>query len=429
MLAQDRRDVALEVGRGRGLGGRRREPQGQSRQQRERGPAGGHGVKSTPRRAAAARVVARVWPVLTCLAAPARRPRHCLDAPRPAACRRRGRAFRAAAAAGRGRVLRPDPVRAAEGERHRLRHEPEPLGAPPPAGDDGGRHRALRLRQRRQARRLPDQRREDDRARQDRARLLESPVPQPRRLEVRGLDREGRTEGSRLRQRRRHGRLRQRRLQRPVRRRPEGERALPQQGRRHFRGRDGEGRPREARPRLRDALGRGGSVLRLRQGRRPRPLRLQLRDLGSEDGAALRTDRDPRLLPSQQLQGAAQLALPQRGQRHVHGRLEGLGDPRGDRQGHGAGNCRLRPGRLPRHIRGERHRAQLSVPQPRQRYFRGDGLRGGRRLPGVGPAALGHGQPTRATSTTTASPTSSTRRCRTRRCRCSRTRARTASSS
>ncbi len=122
---------------------------------------------------------------------------------RAAACRSPGRESQPGAVTGRGRLLRPDRFRAGEGERHRLRHELGPLGAPPPAGDDGGGDRALRLRQRRQARRLPDERREDDRARQDRARLLESPLPQPRRLEIRGRDREGGPQRPRLRQRRR----------------------------------------------------------------------------------------------------------------------------------------------------------------------------------------------------------------------------------
>ena len=63
-----------------------------------------------------------------------------------------------------------------------------------------------------------------------------------------------------------------------------------------------------------------------------------------------------------------------------------------DRQGHGPGRRGLRPGRLPRRVRGERHGAQLSLPQPRQRHLRGDRLRRGRRLSGVGPAAVGDGR-------------------------------------
>ena len=166
-----------------------------------------------------------------------------------------------------------------------------------------------------------------------------------------------------------------------------------------------EGRSRQARPRLRDAVVRGGGVLRLRPGRRPRPVRLQLRDLGPEDGAALRAARDPRLLPPEQLQGAAQLALPQRGQRHLHGRLEGLGDPRADRQGHGAGGratstrtatptCSWRTTREPNYL--FRNRGNGS--------FEEMGFAAGVAYPESGRPLRGWA-PTRATSTTTASPT------------------------
>jgi hypothetical protein len=90
--------------------------------------------------------------------------------------------------------------------------------------------------------------------------------------------------------------------------------------------------------------------------------------------------------------GLPELALQERRQRHLHGRLQGLGDPRGDRQGHGPGRRGLRPGRLPRRVRGERHRSPTTSSESRQRHLRGDRLRGGRRLSGVGPAALGHGR-------------------------------------
>ena len=80
------------------------------------------------------------------------------------------------------------------------------------------------------------------------------------------------------------------------------------------------------------------------------------------------------------------------GERHLHRRLEALGDPRGRRQGDGPRGRRLRPGRLDRRLRRQRHRAQLPLPQPRQREVRGDRLHGRRRLPRGGPAALGHGR-------------------------------------
>ena len=80
------------------------------------------------------------------------------------------------------------------------------------------------------------------------------------------------------------------------------------------------------------------------------------------------------------------------GERHLHRRLEALRDPRGHRQGDGPRGRRLRPGRMDRRLRGQRHRAQLPLPQPRQREVRGDRLHGRRRVPGGGPTAVRHGR-------------------------------------
>ncbi len=105
------------------------------------------------------------------------------------------------------------------------------------------RRRALRLRRRRQARRLPrDRRRADRQARAGAA--PERPLPQPRGLEVRGRVEEGGSRRRGLGQRGLRRRLRRRRTARPLRHELRPELPLPQQRQRNVHGSGGHGRSR-----------------------------------------------------------------------------------------------------------------------------------------------------------------------------------------
>ena len=215
--------------------------------------------------------------------------------------------------------LRPDPLRARQGPRHRLRHRLEPHAPPPSARDDGRRRRrsstttttACSTSTSTNGATMTGLDKSDPRFWNRLYRNLGNwkfeDVTEKAGVKGTGYDL-GVT----------YARLRQRRLPRPVRRRPAPQHALPQQRRRHVRGRQREGRLQQAGPRVRDAVVRGGRLLRLRQRRQARPVRLELLRLGPEDRAALRPARDERLLPPEQLQGPAQLALPQQRRRHLH---------------------------------------------------------------------------------------------------------------
>ncbi len=168
-----------------------------------------------------------------------------------------------------------------------------------------GRRRRLRLRQRRAARHLPAQRLHHRRRAGQGEGAARRALPQPRRLEVRGRDGEGRRLERTLGHGRRRRRLRQRRLRRHVRRQLRHVAPLSQQRQRHVHGRGAEGRRRA------QGLVYGRELRRLRQRRPARPLRPRLRRVRSGEPPALALGR------GQARPGRGELLPVPRRRRHV----------------------------------------------------------------------------------------------------------------
>ena len=130
---------------------------------------------------------------------------------------------------------------------------------------------------------------------------------------------------------------------------------------------------------------------------------------------------DLHLLPSAHLPGTAEPAVSQPRRRHVRGRVGARGPAGARRQGHERVVRGLRSRRPSRHLRHQRHGAQLSLPQQWRRHVHGNGAprRGvGARHRAGRPRAWA---PIPRTTTTTAGRTSTSPRSRARRFRSSAT--------
>ena len=135
------------------------------------------------------------------------------------------------------------------------------------------------------------------------------------------------------------------------------------------------------------------ALLRLRQGRPARPLRGQLRGVDEGEGPLLHARRQAQvLLHARVVQGPERPPLPQQGRRHVRGR-DGQGGPREpDGQGPGRGHARLRLRRLAGPGRRQRHAAQQALPQQQERHLHRRGHARGRGVQRGGGGPGGHGR-------------------------------------
>ncbi len=199
-------------------------------------------------------------------------------------------------------------------------------------------------------------------------------LPQRRQGGFRGRHPRGRSRRRGVRDGRRRRRLRQRRLGGRLPHRPRPEPPL-QEPRRYLHGRHGQGGRRRGR-----LLGER-PLLRLRQGRPPGPLRHALRGVVGREGPVLHARRKKQvLLHAGVLQGSEPDPLPQPGRRHVRGHDRESRRPEPDGQGSGRRDARLRRRLVAGPRRRQRHAAEPALPQQQERHVhrRRDARRGSR---------------------------------------------------
>ena len=154
-----------------------------------------------------------------------------------------------------------------------------------------------------------------------------------------------------------------------------------------FRRRHASQRPRQAR-----RLQHVGAVVRLRSRRPARSVRLQLREVVARARCLLQPRRQAQvLLHARSLSRRDLLAVPQSRRRNVRGRDRHQRHLRQQFEVAGRGHARLRPGRLARSARRQRHAAQQALPQPAQRHVQGRRGRGRLAFSADGKARAGMG--------------------------------------
>ena len=147
------------------------------------------------------------------------------------------------------------------------------------------------------------------------------------------------------------------------------------------------------------------ALVRFRSRRPARPVRLQLRQVVAGARRVLQPRRQTEIvLHARSLPRRNLLAVSQSRQRDLRGRHRDERHLRHQFEVAGRGDARLRPGRLARSARRQRHAAQQALSQPAQRHFQG----GRAWTPGSRSARTARPAPawawTSATSTTPGSP-------------------------